>query len=772
MRELLAAVFWISGATLLYIYAGYPLLVGVLARVFGREPQRGDAAPPVSLLIPAYNEEAHLEAKLRNCAALDYPANRLRVVVASDGSTDRTNAIADAWRDRGVRLFALPENIGKSAMLSHVVPRLTGEIIVFTDASSRLEREALRRLVRAFADPSVGSVCGLYRTRAGESLRDEGEGLYWRYETWIKRQEGRLHSILGAHGAFYAIRRSLFRPLEAGTINDDYVIPMQVVAQGFRAVYEPAAAAWEEELASVESEFVRRRRIAAGNCQQVRALAGLLHPRVGWVAFCFFSHKVLRTAAPLLLVGLLLGSLGLASPWRGVAWAAQGLLYGTALLGAWGQAHGRVPKLAAAPYYFCLGNAALAAGLWQYARRGARVPWGRPGRAAAAPARVLVVAPEPFYEDRGTPIAIRHVLEALSHLDYDVDVLTLPVGQSPAIPGVRYLRVGNWLGVREVPIGFSLRKVWFDAFLCSALWRQLRRERYIAIHAVEEAAYLAAFASRGRVPVIYDMQSSLADQMARRWWLKWPPAERFLYACEAWLLRQAARTACSTGLAVRARAMCPDATITEWRYPSPATAPPHAEVSRIRAALGIPQGRRVVVYTGNFSAYQGVDLLAEAMPRVLAAMPEAVFVFVGADGANGAEMERLIRSRAPAEAVRLLKRQPREDMPPVLALADVLVSPRAHGENLPLKVLDYLAAGRPIVATAIPAHRAMLSEEHAVLTAPTPEGLADGITALLTDPARAEAMQARCRTFAQEQLGWLTFVRAVGRLYEDVTWHG
>jgi cellulose synthase/poly-beta-1,6-N-acetylglucosamine synthase-like glycosyltransferase len=373
----MTAAFWVPFWTLAYAYAGYPALVWLLARAFGREPRRADVTPSVSLLIPAYNEAAHMDARLRNTLSLDYPRERLEVVVASDGSTDATNAIVERYRDRGIRLIALPSNIGKTAMLSQVVPQLRGEIIVFSDASSELAPDALRTLVRAFADPAVGCVCGLYRLEAPVDLRGEGEGLYWKYETFIKRQESRLHSILGAHGAFYGIRASLFRPLSGSMINDDYLIPMRIVAQGYRAVYEPRAVAMEREAASVEGEFARRRRIAAGNCQQIVELAHLLSPARGWVAFTLWSHKVLRTVAPLFMIALLVGSFALPAGPREAALAGQALFYGSAWLGYVCQRRGRRVPVLSAPLYFCLGNLAMLAGLLNYGFSRKALVWER-----------------------------------------------------------------------------------------------------------------------------------------------------------------------------------------------------------------------------------------------------------------------------------------------------------------------------------------------------------------------------------------------------------
>ena len=370
-------IFWFSFWVLVYIYVGYPILVSFLARFFGGEPTREAVTPLVSLLVPAYNEEAHIEEKLRNSLSLEYPREQLEIVVASDGSTDRTNAIVERFSGQGVKLLMMRENIGKAAMLSRTVPLLRGTIVVFSDTSSQLEPDALRQLVRNFADPRVGCCSGLYRLGKSPDLRAQGEGLYWKYEAFVKRQESRLHSILGAHGAFYAIRKSLFQGLGGAAINDDYLIPMRIVAQGYRAIYEPTAVAWERELASVEGEFARRRRIAAGNCQQITELRGMLSPRYGWVAFCFFSHKLLRTIAPLLMLGLLISNLWVTSRWAHIIIGLQLLLYVTAVIGYVCHRQGKAVRWLSAPLYFCLGNLAMLAGLLRYCFGKRRVAWER-----------------------------------------------------------------------------------------------------------------------------------------------------------------------------------------------------------------------------------------------------------------------------------------------------------------------------------------------------------------------------------------------------------
>ena len=389
--------------------------------------------------------------------------------------------------------------------------------------------------------------------------------------------------------------------------------------------------------------------------------------------------------------------------------------------------------------------------------------------AADGPPRVLLVAPQPFYSDRGTPIAVRHLLDALSQLAYEVDVLTFPVGRSLEIPGVRYFRVANPLRIRRVPIGFSFRKLWLDLFLFFALRKRLRRHSYLCVHAVEEAAYLAVVAARGRrLPVIYDMQSSIPEQMSRRFLLRSRAARRLLDACERWLVRRATVVVTSAGLAQQVRASMPESRVREWLYPGLNSELNRGEVDSLRAQLDIEPDRNVVLYAGTFESYQGLCILIEAMPAVLARAPNTTFVLVGAEGSKLSSVAQQLAERLPDGAYRLLERQPREAIPGFLALADVVVSPRLYGSNLPLKILRYLAAGRAIVATAIPAHRAILDERLAVLAEPTPAGLAAAVTRLLEDPTLAADLRAAASAYARENLDWMSFVYSVGAMYEEL----
>jgi glycosyltransferase involved in cell wall biosynthesis len=397
----------------------------------------------------------------------------------------------------------------------------------------------------------------------------------------------------------------------------------------------------------------------------------------------------------------------------------------------------------------------------------------RSGTLAGVPTRrVLVVAPQPFYEDRGTPIALRQVLLALGELGRPVDLLTFPIGSDVAIPGLRIFRSNNPLGFRSVPIGFSLRKVILDLPLTGALQRRVNRERYACIHAVEEAAFPAAVVARWHgIPLLYDMQSSLAEQLARLGPLGLAPARAALNAMERWLLRRSSMVVTSAGLAERVRAAVPAVPVREWHFPSaPADASP-AAVQRLRDGLGLSSTGPVVLYSGTFEAYQGLPELIAAIPAVRQRAPDVTFVFVGADPINGLIATPGAESLIASGALRIVDRQPRGEMAPYLALADVLVSPRAYGGNLPLKVFDYLAAGRPIVATDIPTHRTVLSDDRAVLVAPRTDAIARGILTVLEDSALAERLSAAATSYARTHLGWSRFVHSVEALYAEVERH-
>jgi glycosyltransferase involved in cell wall biosynthesis len=416
-------------------------------------------------------------------------------------------------------------------------------------------------------------------------------------------------------------------------------------------------------------------------------------------------------------------------------------------------------------------------------------PWGRgpahgsgsvasqvEGSGASAAARsgdagrILVVAPQPFYQDRGTPIAVYSVLQALSQLRYEVDLLTYPVGRPVEIRGLSVLRAPNPFGIRRVPVGFSIRKLLLDLTLVFAMWRRLARHRYACIHAVEEAAFPAAILGRRyQVPVIYDMQSSLPEQMVTHRPFRTRLVQRALAACERWVLRRVDAVVSSAGLLPRVAAAAPRTPAYEWTFPMEVAAPDTgAAAARLRSELAFPADARVVVYAGTFEPYQGLPLLLEALSMVRATVPTAILVLLGGEDDQADAIRREVMERGLSDAVRVIDRKPREQVPAYLAMADVLVSPRTYGDNLPLKIFGYLAAGRPIVATDLPAHRAVLDETRAVLTEPSPAAFGRAIVDLLTHPEAAARLAAAASAYAAQRLGWQRFVDSVAGICEGV----
>jgi cellulose synthase/poly-beta-1,6-N-acetylglucosamine synthase-like glycosyltransferase len=373
-------------ALVFYAYFVYPVLIACLSRLFGRPNQLATAdgaLPSVSLLIAAYNEEADIEERVRNALALDYPADKLQIVVASDGSDDDTAAIVRRFADRGVVVLDYPERRGKATVLNDAMGEVTGEIVLLSDANTCTANTAVRKLVRWFRDPDVGVVCGrlvLTDPATGYNV----DSLYWRYETFLKKCEGRLGALLGANGAIYAMRRELYTPIPGNTIVDDFVIPLRAkLRTGCRIVYDCEAVACEETPPNVGAEFHRRARIGAGGFQSIGLLWRLLNPGGGWVAFTFLSHKILRWFCPFFLVVALATNLALWDQPQPLYWnllVGQIAFYVTSLLASFVPAHFRVLKPLRLTTMFTAMNAALLVGFCRWLRGGQTGTWRRTAR--------------------------------------------------------------------------------------------------------------------------------------------------------------------------------------------------------------------------------------------------------------------------------------------------------------------------------------------------------------------------------------------------------
>lgn len=329
------AWFWCSAGVVLYTYAGYPLLVAALARLRRPAPaaEPGDAQlPEVTVVIAAYNEASRLPSKVRNLRELDYPADRLRVLVVSDGSSDATAEVVAG--EPGVRVIAYAPRRGKAHALNRARLEVATEVVVFCDVRQQLAPDALRRIVARLLQPGVGVVSGELVQRRGRTQAGRSIGLYWRYEKWIRGNESRLHSTVGATGALYAIRREDWTPLRDGTILDDFEIPMQVVRRGKRALLEDGAQVWDDVHEDSLAERKRKIRTLSGNFQSFAGNAWLFAPWSNPVWFQFVSHKVLRLLVPYALAACLVCSAVAGGPLMLAALVAQLAFYALALAGS------------------------------------------------------------------------------------------------------------------------------------------------------------------------------------------------------------------------------------------------------------------------------------------------------------------------------------------------------------------------------------------------------------------------------------------------------
>jgi cellulose synthase/poly-beta-1,6-N-acetylglucosamine synthase-like glycosyltransferase len=337
------------------------------------------------LLIAAHNEEGVIDARIENALAMDYPAARLEVAVASDGSTDGTVDIVRRYEPRGVRLLDFQPRRGKAAALNAAIQQLEGEILLLSDANTFTDATAARNLVRWFQDPEMGAVCGRLVLTDGQTGRNV-DGVYWKYETFLKRCEGRLGGLLGANGAIYAIRKDLYTPIPDNTIVDDFVIPLLAkVRTGCSIVYDADAIAREETAPDIGAEFHRRSRIGAGGYQCIGLLWRLLNPRQGWVAFTFFSHKVLRWVCPFFLAGMLAANVAVANHWfYRFTLVAQVTFYLVAAVGAVVPGAGKVSKTVRLATLFSGMNLALFFGFWRWLSGRQQGTWRRTARLAAS----------------------------------------------------------------------------------------------------------------------------------------------------------------------------------------------------------------------------------------------------------------------------------------------------------------------------------------------------------------------------------------------------
>lgn len=391
---------------------------------------------------------------------------------------------------------------------------------------------------------------------------------------------------------------------------------------------------------------------------------------------------------------------------------------------------------------------------------------------SAPPARILLVAPQPFFESRGTPLNVLAMAQTLCAAGHEVHLATFGVGETVPVPGLTYHRAVRIPGAAEVPIGFSLRKIMHDAALAALVMRLLAKQRFDVVHAVEESIFFAMPLALARgIPVIGDVDSCLSDQLADRGLRYLPGAVPLVRAAERAALRRARLviTVCRA-LTDMVAARAPDVPVAQIEdCPPEGTDRPAdaASVAALRRAWN-PDGAPLAVYTGNFAPYQGLDLLFGALPTLAAIAPAARVLLVGGTAAEIASARSALAQRGLVDRVRFAGRQPLESMSAFTALADVLVSPRSEGDNTPLKVFAYMASGRPIVATDRDTHTQVLDQTSALLCAATPEALGEALAAVLNDPAAYAPRASEASVRAARDFSRAAFARKLLAAYDSV----
>lgn len=385
--------FWIfltSLSIVLYTYVGYGLIIYILAKVSPYQKRSTSLydsfEPPVTLIIAAYNEEHYIEQKIRNSLSLNYPSDKLKIWFVTDGSTDNTSDIVK--RFDSVKLFHQPERLGKIHAVNRIMKFVETQFVIFCDANTDLNADAIKNIIRHYQDDKVGGVAGEKRIfkNAEDNASGSGEGMYWKYESFLKKKDAEVYSVVGAAGELFSIRTELYEEPEKDIIIEDFYISLRIVAKGFRFMYEPDAYAIETASASVAEEWKRKVRICAGAFQAMIKLRYLLNPfRYGMLSFQYISHRVLRwTLAPLSLLLILVSNIYLAinaHPIYVLTLAAQILFYLIAYLGFRYQDRKISIKGFFVPYYFVVMNLSVYAGLVRFMHGKQSVVWEKSKRA-------------------------------------------------------------------------------------------------------------------------------------------------------------------------------------------------------------------------------------------------------------------------------------------------------------------------------------------------------------------------------------------------------
>ena len=370
-------IFWLSFLFIIYTYFGYPILLVIVAKLWGKSIDKRSFTPNVTMIIAAYNEERIIRDKLKNALNMDYPKDKFEIIIVSDASTDGTDEIVKEFSDQRVRLKRMPERGGKTRAINAAVPEANGEIILFSDTRQMYDKNALREIMDNFNDPKVGGVSGeLYLINSDGGNVGEGVGMYWKYEKLLRKKESQIYSTSGATGAIYAIRRELYQPIPDDTILDDVVIPMNIVLKGYRVIFEEQAMAYDKVASTAKQELTRKIRTLCGNYQAYFHKPKLFNPFKNRVFFQFISHKVFRLLVPFaLILMLVLNIFLLSSLTYKILLILQILLYISAVMGHFVSKRSFIGRIFGIPYTFVVLNYAALAGFYRFITKSQQVTW-------------------------------------------------------------------------------------------------------------------------------------------------------------------------------------------------------------------------------------------------------------------------------------------------------------------------------------------------------------------------------------------------------------
>lgn len=373
---------------ILYNYIVYPGVVISLAALLRRfypgkpKPDVESCDKSVTFVIAAYNEERVIEQKIRNTLEIDYPRDLFEIIVVTDGSNDRTPELVKLFEKSGVRLLHQSERRGKTAALNRAVEAASGEIIVFSDANNDFSSNSVKMLVRNFADPAIGGVCGSKRIKQNKH-RDSssGDSLYWKYESAIKSAESQIGSITGADGEIFAIRRELYHTIDDNVINDDAEITLSIIQQNYRVVYDKDAESHEEASIHIKDDFNVKVRMVAGGFQTVQRWPFQTLIPTSWHSFAFLSHKVLRWLAPVFMIIAFFGTMALSGNlFYRVLFVLQLPIYIAAIIGILKKSKGEMPAYIYVPFYLVVMNAAALVGLIRFVGKKQNTRWSKAER--------------------------------------------------------------------------------------------------------------------------------------------------------------------------------------------------------------------------------------------------------------------------------------------------------------------------------------------------------------------------------------------------------